>query len=254
MKKQYTDDIVNAIEAVYGDTFLSQGNKDSVIAMLLDMELNNKTCLDIGCGLGGPSLALAEQFPTLNITGIDVDADLVSRANITAQSSKAAHRIEFRAVTPEPALPFPDQSFDTIFGKESWLHIPDKRAFFKECHRVLKKGGTLITLDWMHSNAEYSDLMKTFVHADGLMFHLTTIDEYLQLLKEAQFHIVHSIDNSAQALRHTRDNVELIKQSKAELIERFGEEHYHIYLDSWSMQVKIFETGEMQTYLIHAIK
>jgi ubiquinone/menaquinone biosynthesis C-methylase UbiE len=40
-------------------------------------------------------------------------------------------------------MPLPDDSFDMVFLVDVVGEIPDKPAFFSECARVLKVGGTL---------------------------------------------------------------------------------------------------------------
>ena len=40
-------------------------------------------------------------------------------------------------------MPLPDDSFDLVFLVDVVGEVPDKPAFFRECARVLKPGGTL---------------------------------------------------------------------------------------------------------------
>lgn len=42
-------------------------------------------------------------------------------------------------------LPFPDGAFDLIFHPVSNCYIKNVKAVFKECHRILRKGGVLLS-------------------------------------------------------------------------------------------------------------
>ncbi len=44
-------------------------------------------------------------------------------------------------------MPFPDASFDRVFGQEAWVHIADKAALVGEIRRVLVPGGVLAFTD-----------------------------------------------------------------------------------------------------------
>ncbi len=254
-KKEYTSDVVEVIETVYGIGFLSQGGEEAAQRMLTGLDLKHKRLLDIGCGVGAPTLAVAKLEPTLQVTGVDVDADLITIAKRHALEQGFADRSEWLVSEPEGQLPFEDQQFDIVYGKESWLHVADKSSFFKECARVLKPGGLLVTLDWMHRSIDYTPQMQSFAQADGLTFHFCTLQQYQNALGQVGFKIQRCVDNSSYHLKYAQDDVAFLTgTAKATLIQKLGVATYQAYLNSWQLQVKIFESGEMQTYLIHAQK
>ena len=66
------------------------------------------------------------------------------------------------------AMPFPDASFDRVFCVEGTQFFPDRLAGFREIHRVLAPGGSLITSNWgpLSGNPGYhalSDALRSFV-------------------------------------------------------------------------------------------
>ena len=42
---------------------------------------------------------------------------------------------------------FPDQSFDIVFGIESYCHAIEKSAVYQEAFRLLKPGGFFVMID-----------------------------------------------------------------------------------------------------------
>lgn len=104
--------------------------------------------LDVGCGIGGSSLYLAEKFGA-HATGITLSPVQANRAIERSQAAGLGDRTAFQ-VADALAMPFADQSFDLVWTLESGEHMPDKQQFLRECDRVLKPGGTLLMATWCH--------------------------------------------------------------------------------------------------------
>jgi tocopherol O-methyltransferase len=104
--------------------------------------------LDVGCGIGGSSLYLAEKFGA-RVTGITLSPVQANRAQDRARAAGLQTKTDFQ-VANALNIPFPDNSFDLIWSLESGEHMPDKVKFLQECHRVLKPGGKLIFVTWCH--------------------------------------------------------------------------------------------------------
>ncbi|MBH8563033.1 methyltransferase domain-containing protein, partial [Nostoc sp. CENA67] len=104
--------------------------------------------LDVGCGIGGSSLYLADKF-NAKATGITLSPVQAARAAERAQEAGLSARTLFQVANAQ-AMPFADNSFDLVWSLESGEHMPDKTLFMQECYRVLKPGGTLIMVTWCH--------------------------------------------------------------------------------------------------------
>ncbi len=104
--------------------------------------------LDVGCGIGGSSLYLAEKFNAA-VTGITLSPVQANRAAERAQVAGLENRANFQ-VADALNLPFADNSFDLVWSLESGEHMPNKIRFLQECYRVLKPGGTLMMATWCH--------------------------------------------------------------------------------------------------------
>ncbi|MBI4781163.1 MAG: methyltransferase domain-containing protein [Oscillatoriophycideae cyanobacterium NC_groundwater_1537_Pr4_S-0.65um_50_18] len=104
--------------------------------------------LDVGCGIGGSSLYLAEKYQA-TVTGITLSPVQANRAIARAQAAGLGDRATFQ-VADALEMPFADQSFDLVWSLESGEHMPDKQKFLQECYRVLKPGGKFIFVTWCH--------------------------------------------------------------------------------------------------------
>jgi len=102
--------------------------------------------LDVGCGTGTLTLAVASRLGRGEIIGIDAAPKMIAIAR-----RKAARSICPAAffVGVSEALDFEDASFDLIVNSMFTHHIDRelKERSFAEMHRVLKPGGALITAD-----------------------------------------------------------------------------------------------------------
>lgn len=94
--------------------------------------------LDWGVGCGRVARHLAPSLGA-RFHGCDIDADNVSwcAANLPGQ---------FSSSKLEPPLPYPDNSFDVIYGVSVFTHLrkPWELRWLEELHRVLKPGGSIL--------------------------------------------------------------------------------------------------------------
>jgi len=92
-------------------------------------------CLDVGCGTGVPSAAVAELG--WSVVGVDVSADLLDVAR-----GRGLEVLE----TPADALPFEDASFDAAVSFLTHTDIDEFPAAVSEVARVLRPGAAFVYL------------------------------------------------------------------------------------------------------------
>jgi MPBQ/MSBQ methyltransferase len=101
------------------------------------------TLIDVGCGIGGSSRILAQDYG-FAVTGVTISPQQVQRAQeLTPDGVTAQFKVDDAL-----ALSFPDASFDIVWSVEAGPHMPDKAQFARELLRVLKPGGILVVADW----------------------------------------------------------------------------------------------------------
>lgn len=60
-------------------------------------------------------------------------------------AEREQYEIEIIRADMTKPLPFPDESFDLIFHPVSNCYVQEVKPIFKECYRILKKGGILLS-------------------------------------------------------------------------------------------------------------
>ena len=109
----------------------------------LDKLPRGTTVLDVGCGIGGSSRILAQDYG-FAVTGVTISPQQVQRAQeLTPEGLDAKFEVD-----DAMKLSFPDASFDVVWSIEAGPHMPDKAVFARELMRVIKPGGVLVVADW----------------------------------------------------------------------------------------------------------
>jgi len=102
--------------------------------------------VDLGCGPGDLVFLLAQQAPGLRLTGVDLSAEMLARAEAGARRRGLEGQVSFRLGDAE-AIPFPDGSLDLVVSSLSLHHWVQPVAALDEIARVLRPGGSLVVLD-----------------------------------------------------------------------------------------------------------
>ena len=242
---EYHDNMVALLELIWGEGYMAPGGTGNVARMLDGIDTDGRRILDIGCGIGGPAMEMARTHGAI-VTGIDLEAPLVARANKSAAAAGAADRCSFRVVEPG-ALPFEDQSFDIVTSAGAFTQTPDKAGIFGEAWRVLKPGGVLTLYEWHADGKSLSDDMHYWIELEGLTYELETLAQFGIRFAEAGFVDVKTEDATDWYRAEARREYELIR---GELYERMvallGKEDADHFVENWRAMVVVIDKGEMR--------
>ena len=142
--------------------------------------------LDLGAG-GGFDCFLAARAvgPTGRVIGVDMTADMVSRARKNAEKAQLGN-VEFRLGEIEH-LPVADASVDVIISNCVINLSPDKPAVFRDAFRVLKPGGRLAVSDVVATAELPAEWRKDMDLLSGCISGAADIDALSKMLADAGF-------------------------------------------------------------------
>lgn len=120
-------------------------NENKIIAKSLNISKED-TVLDIGCGVGGTAIWIAEKYG-VNVVGVDLVEQNIKLAKKYAKDRKVSHLVEF----------YTNDFFDQVFGNgvftkiyciESFCYVKNKDEFIKKVFKILRLGGKMIIADY----------------------------------------------------------------------------------------------------------
>jgi ubiquinone/menaquinone biosynthesis C-methylase UbiE len=94
--------------------------------------------LDLGCGTGRFSEALAARF-NAEVIGLDPSTKMLE----LAREKRLDTRVQYQLGRAE-SIPLPAESVDLIFISMSLHHFTDTPAAARECRRILRKNGSVV--------------------------------------------------------------------------------------------------------------
>ncbi len=103
--------------------------------------------LDAGCGVGGTSMWLAEEYDA-EVIGVNLVEDHIERARRYGRERHLGAQVRFE-VADYTATGLDESSFDVAWAQESACHAPDKKAFTSEMARVLRPGGRIVMAEYV---------------------------------------------------------------------------------------------------------
>ncbi len=143
------------------------------INAFLDHVKPGMSVLELGCGSGWLTLAMAQRGA--EATGLDISAEAldVARAVLRLNPRDGAGHCRSYAVTDLNQLSLPAEQYDIIAVKGTLHHLLRVDHVVSEMQRALKPGGLL----WV-SDSDGEEAMSTALVASALMFLLPTVVSY----------------------------------------------------------------------------
>ncbi|MBI2876650.1 MAG: methyltransferase domain-containing protein [Candidatus Tectomicrobia bacterium] len=182
--------------------------------------------LDVCSGMGGPSCYLARTFGC-RVTGIDVTESHYRMAVERARQERLEGQVTYHLGNALD-MPFPDGSFDIVWGQDAWCHIgpAHKGQLIAQCARVVRPGGRIAFTDEI-ALAELSGEERELLRKASALMDFQTLESYAQLLRENGFQVQEQENLSAELAAEYADYRRRLEgELKPSLVAQYGEEGY----------------------------
>lgn len=103
-------------------------------------DVRGKRVLELGCGRGERSIALAQKGAVA--IGVDVSTELLAEARRLAEQTGV--RVELRQGDLADLAFLRAETIDAAFASSALTHVKDLRRVFRQVHRVLRQGAPLV--------------------------------------------------------------------------------------------------------------
>jgi len=162
-----------------------------------EINLDENRVLDVGCGIGGPALMLADEF-NCNVTGIDMSHEFILTARKLSELVGLRDKTQFLQ-GDALELPFENGSFEVAWTQHVQMNVSDKTGFYSEIARVLTDNGRFIYYDIFRKNSSDLDFPVPWANDPSISF-LGTIQNMETILKNLGLTKVQTTDQTDNAI------------------------------------------------------
>jgi len=174
------------------------GGRGATLKLAGHLDLTpSSSVLDIGSGLGGPARTLSQHYGC-KVTGIDLTKAFCDAATQMSEWVKLTDKVKFM-LGNATQLPFDDHTFDAVLTMHTAMNIKEKDKLLHEAHRVLKRDGRFALYDVLQGTGGEVIYPVPWAH-DTSISYLATPEQMRQLIEEAGFNILETIDSSKESL------------------------------------------------------
>ncbi|MEV0319895.1 SAM-dependent methyltransferase [Streptomyces sp. NPDC050658] len=205
--------------------------------------------LDIGCGTGGPAVALAARSGG-RVTGITVSRSQLAscQARLTEPGPEAlglADRVDF-AYGNAMELAYGDATFDAAWSIDCLPHLSDRPAGLREALRVLRPGGRFLFTEFALRGTPTDEEVAAYTRM-WTCPPLTPFAKLLAEIEEAGFRVETVRNRTADAALCGELMCVLYEDRRGEIGERFGKEAL-AYTDPLMVPYRSFCRNHMDYY------
>jgi cyclopropane-fatty-acyl-phospholipid synthase len=195
--------------------------------------------LELGCGWGSLTLAMAKKFPKSNITAVSNSA---TQKDFILSVCKINGYENVKIITQDMNDFKLDAKFDRVVSVEMFEHMRNYRALLGRVHKMLKDEGKLFIHIFVHREFPYlfeakndSDWMSKYFFTGGMMPSDDLLYNFTDMFKIGEHWRVNG-NHYAKTARHWLENMDKNKV----VITKLFKEHYGNEYKRWWSYWRIF--------------
>jgi SAM-dependent methyltransferase len=247
---------IKVAELIWGDGFNFPGSADHVVDLVKPFGLNKeKSLLDLGCGLGGGTRAIAKEFGTY-VEGMEHSPALAKAGMELSEKAGLAKKAAIVAFDPMKVY-FTPRRYDAVFARMVMWNLADKKRLLGEIDKGLKPKGQLTFTDYVvKADAAATPAVQAWMKAEHSTNAPCTLEDFTAMLSDLKIEIRIAEDM-------TNDFRRLVTQGWAKLIELLGagsslapEEAQALMREAelWRTRIGLLDSGTLQIARFFGIK
>jgi len=207
--------------------------------------------LDVGCGIGGTSIWLAEKLDC-KVTGITISPIQIEMA------TQAAMRLKNK-----PTFLLEDAnnlsitgSFDIVWAVEVISHLSNRGEFFRRMSRLLVPGGRFCEAAWLKAEGLSVRDEHKYIGPieEGMLVSLPTVSEYKEHMADNNLRLVHYEDISDKVAKTWDICLDIAKDRTLWRLASQHSKEFIAFLKSFKAMRNGFRTGTFKYGLLVAEK
>lgn len=203
--------------------------------------------VDIGCGLGGSAIWLAENL-ACSVLGLTISPVQVKIASSMAKAAAVGDRVSFTVFDANRVDTLPGR-FDLVWAIESTEHLMDKPAFIRAAARMLEPGGKLALCAWLiadrFDSAEHEALARG-VCRGMLCPSLASMLEYREWMTAAGFVRIRTRDITRNVERTWDHCARIARRGEVQWILRASDDQTRQFVAAFDMIRRAYMEGAMR--------
>jgi ubiquinone/menaquinone biosynthesis C-methylase UbiE len=148
--------------------------------------------IDLCSCLGAGMRFLAKNYGC-TMAGVDGTKAMYQKAIERAKQEGLQDKLEFK-LGDVMAIPYPDKSFDFVWGEDAWCYVTDKDKLIAEATRVLKSGGKLVFTDWIEGPKGLNDVEANRINTFMKFPYMESLAGYKKLIEKHGFKVIEAED------------------------------------------------------------
>jgi cyclopropane-fatty-acyl-phospholipid synthase len=227
----------------------AQLDKKAHLASKLHLQPGQRV-LDIGCGWGGLALYL-NRIADVDVLGVTLSTEQLKLARERAEAAGVSDRVKFELMDYRDL----DGTFDRIISVGMFEHVgpPFYRSFFRKCSELLAPDGVMLlhTMGRMGRPGTTDRFIQKYIWPGG---YIPALSEIVSASEPARL-----IMADCEALRlHYPPTVlhwyERFKAVREEVIRRYDERFYRLWLFYLAAGLTMFSDGGMTVYQLQYLR
>ncbi|KFM82339.1 Phosphoethanolamine N-methyltransferase, partial [Stegodyphus mimosarum] len=194
---------------------------------------------------------MAENYG-VEVLGVDLSVNMMTVATEhLSERPHLANKVKF-VICDITRATYDNASFDTIYSRDTLLHIPNKKELFSNFERWLKPGGKILFTDYTQSDKKISPDFENYIADRG--YHLLTLNQYKELLEKSGFTNIKVEDATEEFLNALHAELNKLRTQKESFLKEFTEDDYRYLEDGWTAKIKRVAEGNQTWTACYAEK